>query len=56
MKERIDRWHVATLPGPRGASAAAVAAALVSGGRGSERDTDVRRHRFGVRRGAGLSE
>jgi dihydrofolate synthase/folylpolyglutamate synthase len=32
MKERIDRWHVATLPGPRGASAAAVAAALVSAG------------------------
>ncbi len=32
MKERVDRWHVATLPGPRGASAAAVAAALVNAG------------------------
>ena len=32
MKERVDRWHVATLPGPRGANAAAVAAALVNAG------------------------
>ena len=32
MQERVDRWHVATLPGPRGASAAAVAAALVNAG------------------------
>jgi dihydrofolate synthase/folylpolyglutamate synthase len=32
MKERVDRWHVATLPGPRGASAAVVAAALVNAG------------------------
>jgi dihydrofolate synthase/folylpolyglutamate synthase len=32
MKERIDRWHVATLPGPRGASAVALAAALANAG------------------------
>ena len=29
LRERIDRWFVATLPGPRGASADAVVAALV---------------------------
>ena len=32
MKTTIDRWYVATLPGPRGASAAAVAAILESAG------------------------
>ncbi len=32
LRERIDRWFVATLPGPRGASADAVAAALVDAG------------------------
>jgi dihydrofolate synthase/folylpolyglutamate synthase len=32
MKERIDRWHVATLPGPRGANAVALAAALANAG------------------------
>jgi dihydrofolate synthase/folylpolyglutamate synthase len=32
MKERIDRWFVATLPGPRGASAARVVAALADAG------------------------
>ncbi len=29
VRSRIDRWYVATLPGPRGASAATVRAALV---------------------------
>jgi dihydrofolate synthase/folylpolyglutamate synthase len=29
MKDRIDRWHVATIPGPRGASAQIVCDALV---------------------------
>jgi dihydrofolate synthase/folylpolyglutamate synthase len=32
IKTTIDRWYVATLPGPRGASAAAVAAILESAG------------------------
>ena len=32
MKPRIDRWHVATLPGPRGARAASVRDALVRAG------------------------
>ncbi|HET7096912.1 MAG TPA: bifunctional tetrahydrofolate synthase/dihydrofolate synthase, partial [Casimicrobiaceae bacterium] len=32
LRERIDRWFVATLPGPRGASADAVVAALVDAG------------------------
>jgi dihydrofolate synthase/folylpolyglutamate synthase len=32
MKTTIDRWYVATLPGPRGASASAVAAALERAG------------------------
>jgi dihydrofolate synthase / folylpolyglutamate synthase len=32
MRGRIDRWFVATLPGPRGASAAQVVAALVEAG------------------------
>ncbi|HET7032153.1 MAG TPA: bifunctional tetrahydrofolate synthase/dihydrofolate synthase [Casimicrobiaceae bacterium] len=32
MRERIDRWFVATLPGPRGASADQVVAALVKAG------------------------
>ncbi len=32
MKDRIDRWHVATIPGPRGASAQAVRDALASAG------------------------
>ncbi len=32
MKERIDRWYVVTLPGPRGANAVAVAAALANAG------------------------
>jgi dihydrofolate synthase / folylpolyglutamate synthase len=32
MKERVDRWHVATLPGPRGANAVALAAALANAG------------------------
>ncbi|MBK7081452.1 MAG: bifunctional tetrahydrofolate synthase/dihydrofolate synthase [Betaproteobacteria bacterium] len=32
LQRRIDRWHVATLPGPRGASAATLRAALVAAG------------------------
>ena len=32
MRARIDRWHVATLPGPRGASASALRDALVGSG------------------------
>ena len=32
MKDRIDRWHVATIPGPRGASAQMVRDALVGAG------------------------
>lgn len=32
VRTRIDRWFVATLPGPRGANAAAVGAALENGG------------------------
>ena len=32
MKATIDRWYVATLPGPRGASASALAAILESAG------------------------
>jgi dihydrofolate synthase/folylpolyglutamate synthase len=32
MKQRIDRWHVATIPGPRGASAQTVRDALVGAG------------------------
>jgi dihydrofolate synthase/folylpolyglutamate synthase len=32
MQARVDVWHVATLPGPRGAGAAAVLAALVNAG------------------------
>ena len=32
MKTTVDRWYVATLPGPRGASAAALAAVLENAG------------------------
>jgi dihydrofolate synthase/folylpolyglutamate synthase len=32
VKSRIDRWHVAPLPGPRGAGAAALGRALASAG------------------------
>jgi dihydrofolate synthase/folylpolyglutamate synthase len=32
LRTRIDRWHVAGLPGPRGTSAAAIAARLVAAG------------------------
>ena len=32
LRARIDRWHVATLPGPRGASAARLADALAAAG------------------------
>ena len=32
MKERVDRWFVGTLPGPRGASAARAVTALVEAG------------------------
>jgi dihydrofolate synthase / folylpolyglutamate synthase len=32
MKGRVDRWHVATIPGPRGASAQSVRDALVRAG------------------------
>jgi len=32
VRDRVDRWYVATLPGPRGASADAVRAALVAAG------------------------
>ena len=36
IKQCVDRWFVATLPGPRGASAAAVVAALVAAGIAAE--------------------
>ena len=36
IKQRVDRWFVATLPGPRGASAAAVVDALVAAGVAAE--------------------
>jgi dihydrofolate synthase/folylpolyglutamate synthase len=36
MRERVDRWFVATLPGPRGASAARVVATLVDAGVAAE--------------------
>lgn len=32
MKERVDRWHVATIPGPRGASARTVHDVLIGAG------------------------
>jgi dihydrofolate synthase/folylpolyglutamate synthase len=32
MKDRVDRWHVATIPGPRGASAQMVRDAIVGAG------------------------
>jgi dihydrofolate synthase/folylpolyglutamate synthase len=32
LRPRVDRWHVATLPGPRGANAAAMRAALMRAG------------------------
>ena len=32
LRHRIDRWYIAPLPGPRGASAARVAAALRAAG------------------------
>jgi dihydrofolate synthase/folylpolyglutamate synthase len=32
MRARVDRWHVATLPGPRGASASMLADALARAG------------------------
>jgi dihydrofolate synthase/folylpolyglutamate synthase len=32
LRDLVDRWYVATLPGPRGASADAVGAALVAAG------------------------
>jgi dihydrofolate synthase/folylpolyglutamate synthase len=32
MRARVERWHVATLPGPRGAGAAALRDALVRAG------------------------
>jgi len=32
MKPRVDRWHVAPLPGPRGANAATLSAALARAG------------------------
>ncbi len=32
VKSRVDRWYVATLPGPRGASAAGIRAGLVGAG------------------------
>ncbi|MEO8304155.1 MAG: bifunctional tetrahydrofolate synthase/dihydrofolate synthase [Betaproteobacteria bacterium] len=34
VRSRIDRWYVATLPGPRGATALAIAAALEAAGVG----------------------
>ena len=39
MRARVDRWHVAPLPGPRGASAAASLRGARERRRGGERDT-----------------
>ena len=52
VKARIDRWFVATLPGPRGAAADAIRAELTRAGHRAVRDPHVRRHRFRVRGGA----
>ena len=52
VKARIDRWFVATLPGPRGATRRAMRAELARAGSRAVRDPHVRRHRSGVRRGA----
>ncbi|MEQ1594048.1 MAG: bifunctional tetrahydrofolate synthase/dihydrofolate synthase [Casimicrobium sp.] len=41
VKGRIDRWHIATLPGPRGQDASALAAALIEAG---VRDRDIRQY------------
>ena len=49
VRARIDRWHVATLPGPRGASAASAARRARARRRRRERDPRVRRRRVGVR-------
>ena len=50
---RIDRWFVATLPGPRGATAAASPRVARAIGDCSRRHSHVRRHRVGIRRRAG---
>jgi len=54
MRERIDRWFVATLPGPRGASAAQVVTALVKAGvaREAARTFDDVESAFAVARAA----
>jgi dihydrofolate synthase/folylpolyglutamate synthase len=36
MKPRVDRWHVATLPGPRGADAMLLQSKLVTAGVASD--------------------
>lgn len=41
VKGRIDQWHVAPLPGPRGQDASALAAVLAEAG---VRDRDIHRH------------
>ena len=41
MKPRIDRWHVASLPGPRGAAAAQLQAKLAAAGVAAD---DIRAH------------
>lgn len=41
VKGRIDQWHVAPLPGPRGQDASALAAVLTEAG---VRDRDIHRH------------
>jgi dihydrofolate synthase/folylpolyglutamate synthase len=32
LKDRVDRWHVASLPGPRGAESSALRDKLLAGG------------------------
>ena len=49
LRDRVDRWYVATLPGPRGASADAVRARARSPPASAGGDPRVRRRRRGVR-------
>jgi dihydrofolate synthase/folylpolyglutamate synthase len=52
LAARVDRWFVATVPGPRGASADALRRSAHERRRRLRGDSHVRRHRDGVRRGA----
>ena len=52
LKPRVDRWLVATLPPPRGATAAHLRARLERAGRGGRRDPDVSTTRAAAYRAA----